>query len=226
MTIATSITTAQPDQPPRPDTVAQQVFRGITSVNQRLAEHRAASFGPRLTEQTQREKLAEFAASESANALPVFAALADQLVAEKQAAYDETFKSLTPVGDTAAELRAQRTWNREQSKLEALSSEGERAAAVRSTIENCSDPATLAVLIEVAPSYLQAKGIDTDWLPAVVAQRIPELAQTKTTLESAAGCATVLKQAIRMLQRAIESGTPLDSLEKLATAIERLDPDA
>lgn len=226
MTITGSSTTAQPDQPPPQDTTAQQVFRGITSVNQRLAEHRAASFDPRLTEQAQREKLAEFATSEDAKALPAFAALADQLVAEKQAAYDEQFKSLTPVGDTAAELRAQRTWDRERSKLDALASEGERAAAVRSAIKNCDDPATLAVLIEESPSYLQAKGVETDWLSEVIAEKVPALSQAKVTLDRATGCATALKQASRMLQGAIESGTPLVTLDKIAPAIERLDPDA
>jgi hypothetical protein len=95
------MTSAQ-NQPPRPDTVAQQVFRGIVSVNAALAEHRQQSLDPKLTEQAQREKLAEFGQSEYAKALPVYDTIADELVAQKKAAYDETLKSLTPQGDTAA----------------------------------------------------------------------------------------------------------------------------
>jgi hypothetical protein len=223
---STNTPTAQPDQPPRPNTVARQIFDGITKVNAALAEHRAASLDPRLTEQAQREKLAEFGQSEYAKALPVYDTIADELVAQKKAVYDETFKSLTPRGDTAAELRAQRTWDRERAKLDALATEGERASTVRSAIEKCSDPATLAVLIEEAPAYLQAKGVDDSWLPGVIAEKVPALAEAKTTLNRAQNTATALHQANRMMQTAIQKCSPLVSLGQIGKAIDRLDPDA
>jgi hypothetical protein len=225
-TIVGSTSTPQPDQPPRRDTVAQQVFRGITSVNAALAEHRATAMDPKLTEQAQREKLAEFGQSEYAKALPVYDNVVDEWVAQKQAKYDETFKALTPVGDTAAELRAQRTWDREKGKLDGLSTEGERSAAVRSAIEKCDDPATLAVLIEEGPAYLQAKGVDDSWLPGVIAEKVPALAEAKTTLNRAQNVATALHQANRMEQTAIQKGSPLVSLSQIGKAIDRLDPDA
>lgn len=224
-----SLTTGQPTQQQaqqKPDTIAQQVFRGVRGVNAKLAQHRQDSFDPRLTEQAQREKLAEFKTSDDAKAVDVFDVLADQLVAEKQAAYDAQFKSLTPVTDTAAELRAQRTWDREKAKLDALASEGERIAVARKTIDNCSDPATLAVLIEELPSYLETKSVDASWLPAVVAQKIPALGEAKTTLDKAVNCRTAIHQANRMLRGAIATGSPLVSLDKILPAIERLDPDA
>ena len=141
--------------------------------------------------------------------------MADQLVAEKQAAYDAQFKSLTPVTDTAAELRPQRTWDREgEARCTCL--EGERAAVARKTIDNCSDPATLAVLIEELPSYLETKRVDASWVPAVVAQKIPALGEAKSTLDRATNCAVAIHQANRMLRGAIANGSPLTQLDSIS----------
>ena len=212
----------QPAEPPPEPSPAAKVFDALTAVNTALAEHRAASHDPRLTERAQRDKLAEFADGEHAKVLPVCAQAVDGLVAEKQAAYDDAVKNLVPEWDTAGELRAGRCWQRERAKLEALSSEGERVTAARTAIEKCDDRATLAVLVEELPAFLEAKGVDTStWFPEVIAAKAPEVGAAKRALHNASQQATTLRQAARMLEAGIASGTPVVALDRLRPAIAR-----
>jgi hypothetical protein len=212
-------------QPPTPETVSAQIFDGIVGVAEAFAQHRRDSMDPLLTPEGQQARLREFGNSEQAKALAQYETAADQLVAEKQAARDAQYKALTPQGDSAAELRAQRTWGREKSKLDTLSSEGEKANAVRSAIENCQDTATLATLIEELPDYLKTHGVDPSWLPAVVAAKVPAFGASQGILDKAKQERDTLKHAALMVRRGIENGSAPTTLASLRPAAERFDPD-
>src|SRR5271163_3621280 len=102
MTIVGSSATCRPNSAATTDTPAQQIFRGITNVSAALGTYRA-SRDPGLTPEAAEAKLREFAQSEEAKALAVYEAMADQLVAQKQAACDQQLAALSPDGDTAGE---------------------------------------------------------------------------------------------------------------------------
>jgi hypothetical protein len=63
-------------------------------------------------------------------------------------------------GDTATELRAQRTWDRARRVLD--SRDGGKLAHAAQQALSSADAAELGVLAEELPSYLQSRGLPTD----------------------------------------------------------------
>jgi hypothetical protein len=185
---------------PRTNTLSEQIYRGIVSVNTN---------------------------PDRAQDLDVYETLADQLVAQKQAEVDAGTAVLRTALTPEAQTAAQRTWARDREVLGALASEGEKVHAITETIKSAgNDPARLAVLAEEAPSYLRAAGVDPGFLDKVFAQVVPGQAERVSRRDKAIQERTTLRQAVRMVRTGIENGSPAVALDKLAPAVSRLDPDA
>jgi len=190
----------QRQQQPRGDTLSQQIYSGIVSVNKN---------------------------PEQAQALDVYEQLADQLVAEKQAEVDAGTAVLRTALTPEAQTAAQRTWARDREVLGALASDGEKANAITEAIRSAAnDPARLAVLAEEAPSYLRAAGVDPGFLDKVFAQVVPGQAERVNRRDKAIQQRTTLRHAVQMVRTGIQNGRPAIALDKLAPAVSRLDPDA
>lgn len=183
----------------RPDTLAQQIYRGIVGVNNH---------------------------PEDAQALDVFEVMADQLVQQHQAEVDAGKAALSTALTPEAQTAAQRTWQRDQKVLDALASEGQKANAITEAITAAAnDPARLAVYAEEAPSYLKAAGVDPGFLDEVFAQVVPGQAERVGKRDKAIGARTTLRHAVQMVRNGIQNGAPATALDKLAPAISRLDPE-
>jgi hypothetical protein len=215
---------------PRPaaaaDTVGRQAFDQLVKMTADQCENRSGR-NPHLTQEGAREDDQNFAAARST------APIVNSVVAresELRAEYQQGLASLSAIPrDAAAQLEAQRVWSQEHAKLEGQSTEGEKASALRSAIGaavHADDPTRLAVLMTDGKSYLESKGVSTDWLADAVADEIPEVTARRDRANSAAQLVTTIKTAAKLVEAGLESGTPPVSLEKLRPAVERLDPDA
>lgn len=199
MTIDTGRPEQQWRQPqpaaPRPDTLAQQIYRGILGVNNH---------------------------PEDAQALDVFEVMADQLVQRHQAEVDAGKAAYTTAPTPEARIEAQRIWARDQKVLDALATEGQKANAVAEAIRAAKgDPVRVSVYKEEAASYLRAAGIDPGFLENVFAEVIPGQAERIAKLDNTKQLRTTLRHAVQM----VRNGAPAVALDKLAPAISRLDPE-
>ena len=83
-------------------------------------------------------------------------------------------KDLSPFGDTAAELRAARYWDRTKPLLD-NAKEGAFGRAQK--LIASANREELGTLLQELPAYLEALGHPTDWIDTAVGQVVPEFAQ-------------------------------------------------
>jgi len=101
-----------------------------------------------------------------------------------QADYQQQLAGLSQDGDVAQELRNSRTWERERRKLDAAQANPQAFAMARRAVED-ADAATLSVLLQELPSYLESRGITSEWVNPVVTQKIPALDEAQRTVQRA-----------------------------------------
>lgn len=131
----------------------------------------------------------------------------DQVRARRDAAQKnltEVRRALSPDGDTAAELRATRYWNRTKGILDTAKSgtvihqAGELIAA--------AEPNELGVLIQELPAYLTVRDVPTNWIDAAIGQAAPEYGTATTTLHKAEQALIITEHNARRLQASIGRG--------------------
>lgn len=127
-------------------------------------------------------------------------------------------RDLSPNGDTAAELRATRYWNRTKAVLD-TAKEGAFGAAQK--LLATADREQLGTLLQELPSYLQAHGQTSDWLDTAVGQLIPEYAQATTRHKKARQALTIAERNAESLRRSFAQGY----LSSIVTDARKYDPD-
>jgi hypothetical protein len=132
--------------------------------------------------------------------------LATEVRDEAQTAVNAIRAGLTPERDTAAELKAQRTWSRQQRLLDSAETDGQRASIAQQIISNTTDISEFATAVEEIAPYLAAHGQPTEWLEDKMAQRVPALSEAKNKLAAADSALTVTQFNANQQRRALSSG--------------------
>jgi hypothetical protein len=112
-------------------------------------------------------------------------------------------RDLSPNGDTAAELRATRFWNRTKAVLD-TAKEGAFGAAQK-LIAN-ADREQLGTLLQQLPSYLQTRGLPSDWIETAVGQVVPEYAQAAKQHQKAQQALTIAEYNAKSLRTSFDKG--------------------
>jgi hypothetical protein len=123
---------------------------------------------------------------------------------QAQAQVDKLRKDLSPAGDTAAELRATRYWNRTKAILDASKN---THGTAQELIKN-ADRTELGTLLEELGPYLTARNITSEWIHTVVAQAVPEYGTATKQLKKAAAAVLLTESNARTLRRAFDTGQP------------------
>jgi hypothetical protein len=116
---------------------------------------------------------------------------------------DKIRRDLSPNGDTAAELRATRYWNRTQAVLD-TAKEGAFGAAQKLIAE--ADREQLGTLLQELPSYLQSHGHTSDWIDTAVGQVVPEYAQAARQRHKAQQALTITEYNAKSLRKLFAQG--------------------
>ncbi len=166
-----------------------------------------------------KEQISKFADTDAAKAVDKAVEQVRERADKAAAQVDKVRKQLSPNGDTAAELRATRYWNRTKAVLDSAK-EGAFGAA-QNLIAN-ADREQLGTLLQELPSYLQARGHTSDWIDTAVGQVVPEYAQAAKQLKTANQAVIVTRSNAESLRKTFSNEGHRPVLVKYDP---RLDPD-
>jgi hypothetical protein len=156
-----------------------------------------------------------FGQSEAAEAVETAEQLASARVAQAEADYAAKLKELSPQGDTAAELRNQRTLARVERQL-ASADPNTKAETARKLIAE-ADRDQLGVLVSELPSF----GVPSAVVEAA-AQAVPELADAATKITKARQSESLIRNDARRIRDAVNDGRRL-AVQPVSPA--KYDPD-
>ena len=71
-----------------------------------------------------------------------------------------------------------------------------------------ADAATLGVLMQEVPAYLESRNMPTDWIGPVVTQKVPELGEKLGKVQRVKQAQQVLDYNIAGLRKGFQSGHP------------------
>jgi hypothetical protein len=206
---------------PRGDTVVTQAYSAVAKVRDMHSEHLdAVNRDEGLTEQGRADAVAGFANTSTAAYLDTVQEAVDQRVELARNDYQQRLAGLSPDGDSSQELRNSRAWVREKRKLDAAGSNPLALSLARQALER-ADAATLGVLLQELPAYLESRKIPVDWVNPVVTQKLPELGQAQHQVHQAQQAKVVLDHDIAAIRKGIQSGHPPSFLVDPS----RFDPD-
>lgn len=137
--------------------------------------------------------------------------------------------SLSPEGDTAAELRATRFWDRTKDVLDSLkdASGGLDPDRVRTRTEQIlkeAKPADLGTLLQEIDAFFEARRIPSaGWLEQTLNDLVPDYVSAKRTLQRATQALTITEGNANMVRTAIASGHPAPT--NLVRPSGQYDPD-
>lgn len=118
-----------------------------------------------------------------------------------QAEVDYVRRSLSPDGDTAAELRATRFWNRTKGILDGQ--KDTTVAPVAQDLMAKATPSELGTLLQELGPYCTARGVNTAWIDATAAQVSPEYGRATRQLAVANQAVTYIEGISRLVQNSI-----------------------
>lgn len=116
---------------------------------------------------------------------------------------------LSPDGDTAAELRATRYWNRTKGILDSCSGpNGNHSARLR--IEKAIASATpheLGTLLQEVEGYCESRKLSTaDWLDHALEKAAPDYMRAKRDVHRSSQALTLIESTASRIKTAVESG--------------------
>ncbi|CAN5348930.1 hypothetical protein BH09ACT8_BH09ACT8_30890 [soil metagenome] len=115
---------------------------------------------------------------------------------------DSVRAGLSTEGDAAAELRNTRYWNRTERSLDSVRDGSQLSTAAQALVKDAT-PDELGVLLQELPSYLQSKGVPSNWLEAATANVVPELAAAKADAALARKALDVTSYNASLLQQKV-----------------------
>lgn len=209
-------------QPPQPEPfTAPRVTAHAVTVDGSVVEkanatfnHAKASFEKFLNDiprehyspEGLRAQVAKFASTDAAKAVEHAVESVRDRASKAAATVEKIRHDLSPNGDTAAELRAGRQWDRTKPLLD-NAKEGAFARAQK--LIASADREQLGVLLQELPAYLEAHGQPTDWIDATVGQAVPEYARAAGQLKKARQALTIAEHNATALRRSFDQGNAM-----------------
>lgn len=151
-----------------------------------------------------RAQLAAFADTEAAKAV-------DRALTQVETRADNAAKdlaqiraALSPNGDTAAELRATRYWNRTKPLLD----NAKNPFTTAKELISAASREELGVLLQELPAYLQARGIPAEWIDHHVATVVPEYGDSVRRHQRAQKALAIARHNAAVLRRTFTTGDP------------------
>ncbi|MGQ4618450.1 hypothetical protein [Nocardia sp. R7R-8] len=167
-----------------------------------LATIRAEHYSP----EGLRAQIRAFADTHAGRAIDSALDAARQRRDDAHTAVDHARRELSPDGDTAAELRASRYWNRTQRLLDSLSPT--KASDAATTLIKDANAAELATLLQELLPYLQSRGIEAaTYIDAALRDRAPEYTNAKKRATAADKALIVMEYNAKTLRERINGLT-------------------
>lgn len=161
---------------------------------------------PRYTSDNIREHVAAFANTDAAHRVEDSLEAVRRMAEDAEAAVASTRERLMSPGDSAAELRNTRYWNRVQRTLD--STKDGHAGVVEGLIKDAKAD-EIGVLLQELPSYMQTKGFrDLDWIDQLVGQKVPEYGTAQRRAAVAQSARTIAERNAKMLQTRYATAYP------------------
>jgi hypothetical protein len=204
-------------------TPVEHALRTQQAVAQAYTDWRAAH--PQgIDPDTLRDNAGAFSVSDAALQLPeVLKPVKDQADAANGKVKELMSGSRVAADDVAAQLAAQRFWNRTQRTLDTIKDPSSVAAAARDMIANASD-AEIPFISEELASYLATRSVPTGWLTDALAGKIPGLSDAQADAILLARHHAVLAANHQNLTRAMAKDTsPAPLLNPYAVSGEAYD---
>ena len=148
-------------------------------------------------------QLAKFASTDAAAAVDIAVDNLQALADVAAGKLGKIMAGLSPDGDTAAELRAGRFWDRAKPLLD-NAKEGAVSRAQKLIVNASREE--LGTLLQELPSYLEARNQPTNWIEAAVSQVVPEYGQAVKRNRLAQNTLTIAKHNANGLRRTFTEG--------------------
>ncbi len=204
---------------PKGETVVSQAFSAIQKIHQTHREYLdAVDKDDRFTDEARQEAVSSFKNTETAKYLDTVEEVVDQRLTAAQAKLDAQFKGLSKDGDAAQESRNLRIRDR---ALDTLKASDSPVTAAQKMFEKAT-PEELSVYLQEVPAFLENRDLPTGFIPAVVEQKLPELAAAQREVNQAQQAKTVLDYDVTAIRNGIKTGFPPTQLVDPS----RFDPDA
>jgi hypothetical protein len=213
MTVA-PITVAS-SQPAQPKTIAEQLLEAVHKVPQRQREHIAAVDARKLTPD---EKLREIRAFDDPSLDPLSSAF-DQFGAQGEANYQNVIAGLTSGVDESTAGRISRR------QLDFVEHAESPVAATQKILESAATDQELGVALQELPSWLEARGHPVDFIPQVLNEIRPDVAEAVVKRDKANQVKQIGLESIKQVRRGIDSGTPAAHLFPV-DKVRKYNPDA
>lgn len=165
------------------------------------------------------DEIRSFTSTDDARAIDKAVEQVRQLRGDAQANVDAIRRALSPDGDTAAELRALRSWARAQKLLD-NAGPVKLVATAEDLITNAV-PDELGTLLQELPAYLRSRGQASDWIDGAVTRVVPEYRRARERLTKADQALQITEYNARSLHRGFGSGRP----PRVLADPSRYDPD-
>jgi hypothetical protein len=144
------------------------------------------------------DQIAKFSDTSAVKAVDAAVTQVQERTDALAAQVDTIRKGMSSPGDTAAELRAGRYWDRTKSLLD--NAEGSPFVTAQKLIAN-ADRTELGTLLQELPAYLQARGHTSDWIDTVVRNAVPEYGAARAQLTKAQRALAVTQSNAESLRR-------------------------
>lgn len=152
------------------------------------------------------EKVAQFEQTSAYAALDHAFAEVEATQARADANVAKVLADLSPDGDTAAELRASRYWDRTRRLLDGLPDTGKASIAARDLVAKANRTELGTLLQELGP-YLQSRHMSPDWIDPMVAEVVPEYKKARDAAKRATQAVAVTRHNVDAVKRHISSGS-------------------
>jgi hypothetical protein len=187
------------------ETVAEQANSAIIEANRLAARFFEDASKPEVRKRFSDEGHAdELRKYEAALAADVDARIAqhEQHVAQLAQEVEREKAALTPALDVGGELRIDREWKKHETSF-AKHAGGKLAYQVQEAITNAQTPEERNALLQMAPSYLEARGVPSGFIDKAVKQVAPAVAAKQAALRDAQREQLILRSNRATLGRAL-----------------------
>jgi len=185
-------------------TVVERAHAAMTDAHSAFVHHLTNIPRELYSDDGVADAIAGFSTSQAACAVDL---AVDQVRQRRDGAQEQLNKirqELSPDGDTAAELRAGRFWNRTKGLLDSVDNSG-LLSRTQDLLAKASRTELGTLLQELAP-YLISRGQTTDWLDSAVAEIAPEFGRAREQLRTADQALQIAKFNANALRRGFREG--------------------
>jgi hypothetical protein len=203
-------------------TVTQQTHATILHACNEHKKHLAQTeeIRSRLSAEGYEARLAEFKNTSAAKAVDRMFEAVTARRDEAVANVEKVKKSLSPNGDTAAELRATRFRDRIIRTLD-TKDQAQLFEAANDLIAGATRE-ELGTALQELPAYLRSRGSDANWLDAAVAQVVPEYATARSQAKLAEQAYQITRTNVHFARESFATDRPATIFADPS----RFDPDA